>query len=234
MMSLSYLFVNLACISIPLIASFYPKYPFYKYWTAFFKANIFVSLFFIIWDYWFTEIGVWGFNNDYLTGIYLGVLPLEEILFFICIPFCCVFSYFALKHLIKKNPLEKLHQYISYGLITILLIIALINYNKLYTSITFFFTSAYLIYLRFKHVNLSYHYLTYLFILPFFFFSNGVLTGSFLVEPIVWYNDLENLGIRLFNIPIEDSIYGLLLIFLNIELYEYFINQSHKKSHYPF
>jgi len=73
-----------------------------------------------------------------------------------------------------------------------------------------------------KKTNLSFHYLSYIFILPFFFLSNGILTGSFLVEPIVWYNDAENLGIRLFNIPIEDSIYGLLLIFLNIDLFEYF------------
>ncbi|WP_369692175.1 lycopene cyclase domain-containing protein [Formosa haliotis] len=65
--------------------------------------------------------------------------------------------------------------------------------------------------------------LPYLFLdSSFFLLSNGLLTGSFLEAPIVWYNDAENLGFRLFTIPIEDSIYGLLLIFLNIEGFRYF------------
>ena len=83
-------------------------------------------------------------------------------------------------------------------------------------------------YLKLKKIDLSYHYLSYLFILPFFFVSNGVLTGSFLVDPIVWYNDAENLGFRIINIPIEDIVYGMLLVFLNIELFKYF-KSYHKK-----
>lgn len=218
----TYLLVNLACVCVPFIASFYPKHAFYKNWFAFFKANIIVTLLFVVWDYWFTKMGVWGFNEDYLTGVFIGNLPIEEILFFICIPFACVFSYFAFQFLVKNNPLKKNHKVISYFLIAILLVVAIMNYNKLYTSITFFSTSLFLSYLVFRKVDLSYHYLSYFFILPFFFLSNGVLTGSFFVEPIVWYNDAENLGIRVINIPIEDSIYGLLLIFMNIHFYEYF------------
>jgi lycopene cyclase domain-containing protein len=223
----TYLLVNLACVIIPFIASFYPKHAFYKTWRSFFKANILVAVIFLIWDYWFTKIGVWGFNPDYLTGFYLGNLPIEEVLFFICIPFCCVFSYFAFQYLVKKNPLDKIQRILTFILIVVLLIIAVTNYNRLYTSITFFSMSFYLSYLVYKNVNLSYHYLSYLFILPFFILSNGVLTGSFLVDPIVWYNDAENLGVRLFNIPIEDTIYGMLLIFLNIELFNYFKRKNH-------
>ncbi|PWK20943.1 lycopene cyclase domain-containing protein [Xanthomarina spongicola] len=218
----TYLLVNLACIFIPFIASFYPKHTFYKEWKSFFKANILVTLLFVIWDSLFTKIGVWGFNETYLTGIHIGNLPLEEILFFICIPYACVFSYFAFQYFFKTNFLQKSQAIISYILIAILFVVAVFNYNKLYTSVTFFGTCYYLMYLIYKKTDLSLHYLSYLFVLPFFFLSNGVLTGSFLVEPIVWYNDAENLGIRLFNIPIEDSIYGLLLIFMNIELYCYF------------
>jgi lycopene cyclase domain-containing protein len=218
----TYLLVNLTCIIIPFLASFYPKHAFYKNWNSFFKANTIVAIIFIIWDYFFTKAGVWGFNPDYLTGIYIGNLPIEEILFFICIPYACVFSYFAFQFLVKANPLEKYQANITSILITIIIIIAIFNFNKLYTSITFFNTALILTYLKLKKRNLAYHYLSYLFILPFFYFSNGVLTGSFFVEPIVWYNDLENLGIRVSNIPVEDSIYGMLLIFLNIELYEFF------------
>ncbi len=222
MKSYTYLFVDLACVAIPFFASFYPKYAFYKDWKPFFKANTIVALVFLIWDYFFTKSGVWGFNDDYLTGLYIGNLPIEEVLFFICIPYACVFTFFALKSLIKNNPLNKLESIISYVFIFGLFIIAIINYNKLYTSITFFSTVIFLAYLKFKKVNLSYHYFSYSLIFPFFYLSNGILTGSFFIEPIVWYNDTENLGIRIGNIPIEDSVYGMLLVFSNIQLYQYF------------
>jgi len=218
----TYLLVNLICLIIPFLASFYPKHAFYKNWKHFFKANIIVATLFIIWDYFFTKTGVWGFNPEYLTGFYIANLPIEEIIFFIAIPYACVFTYFAFHYLIKKNPLEKIHNIITNLLIVFLLLIAILNFSKLYTSITLLSMSLFLMYLKLKKTDLSYHYLSYLFILPFFFISNGVLTGSFFVEPIVWYNDLENLGIRISNIPIEDSIYGMLLIFMNIELYNFF------------
>lgn len=223
----TYLLVNLACISIPFIASFYTKHAFYKDWKPFFKANIIVTLLFVVWDAIFTNLGIWGFNKTYLVGIHIGNLPLEEVLFFICIPYACVFSYFAFQYFFKSNFLQKSQTIISYFLITMLLVVGIFNYGKLYTAVTFFVTSFYLIYLVYKKTDLSLHYLSYLFVMPFFFLSNGVLTGSFLVEPIVWYNDAENLGIRISNIPIEDSVYGLLLIFMNIEFYNYFKQKSH-------
>ena len=222
MHSYTYLLVNLSCIAIPLIASFYPKHPFYKDWSAFLKGNILTATLFIAWDAMFTQMGIWGFNKHYLIGFQIGNLPLEEILFFICIPFACVFSYFALKHLIKQNPLEKIQHSITRVLIVVFLLLAIFNYNKLYTSVTCLSTSLYLSFLSIKKVNLSYYYLAFLFVLPFFYLSNGILTGSLLVNPIVWYNDAENLGFRISNIPIEDSIYGFLLIFMNINFYTYF------------
>jgi lycopene cyclase domain-containing protein len=55
-----------------------------------------------------------------------------------------------------------------------------------------------------------------------FFIVNGVLTGSFILNEVVWYDNTENLGIRMFTIPIEDSIYAFSLILANLSLTQTF------------
>jgi lycopene cyclase domain-containing protein len=59
---------------------------------------------------------------------------------------------------------------------------------------------------------------------------NGILTGTGIEEPIIWYNNDENLGIRIGTIPIEDIFYGMLLVLLNISLFEFFQKKSVKTN----
>jgi len=54
-----------------------------------------------------------------------------------------------------------------------------------------------------------------------FFIVNGILTGSFIENEVVWYNNSENLGVRLLTIPIEDTIYAFTLILTNLLLMEF-------------
>ena len=93
--------------------------------------------------------------------------------------------------------------------------------GKWYPFITGILTFIFLIICLLKNTDLSFGYLSYFCIYPFFLLSNGILTGTGLDSPVVWYNDLENFSIRMGTIPIEDSLYGLLLILSNILAFEW-------------
>ena len=220
----TYLLVNLCSVAIPLACSFESKLQFYKKWKALFPALLIPAVFFLIWDSIFTAQGVWGFNPQYLTGIRIYNLPLEEVLFFFCIPYCCVFTYEVLNHFVKRDILGKYARYGTTILAYMLVAVAFKYSNRAYTFYTSVFTLLFLL-LHLAYLKKEYWsrlVFAYLVILVPFFIVNGILTGTGLEEPVVWYNDAQNLGIRLLTIPIEDSVYGFLLIASNITLFEFF------------
>jgi lycopene cyclase domain-containing protein len=229
----TYLFLNLITVIIPLARSFEPRINFYSKWKALFKAISITALFFIVWDVCKTHFGIWGFNERYIIGIYIINLPIEEILFFVCIPFACIFIYEVLNYFVKKDYLGRYAKRISLVLALVFFLLALGNFNKAYSFWNFLFCSLFLFYVSFTNPTyMGRFYLSFAVSLFGFFFINGVLTGTFYVEePIVWYNNNEQLGFRIFKglfgpnslgIPIEDVFYGLLLLLMNVVLYERF------------
>jgi len=232
----TYVLINIATIALPLVLSFDKKVHFYKRWKYLFPAVFITGTFFLIWDVWFTKMGVWGFNPLHLSGIKIINLPLGEWLFFFTVPYATVFTYDVFKYYIEKDLLRKYTQPISTVLIILLLVVGLINYNRIYTSITFGLLALLLVYLQFvvRFAFLSRFYLAYMVILLPFTLVNGLLTGLFIPEEIVFYNDAENLSTRLFTIPIEDIFYGMLLILLNIYIYESLNKNSFRDARLSF
>lgn len=213
-----YLTLNICTILVPFIASFYPKAPFIASWKRIIPALFVPMTLFIIWDVIFTEKGVWGFTPKYLSGIYIINLPLEEWLFFITVPYACLFTYFALKYL---RPAKFDGSLIAIGLGVTLSITGILFNDQAYTTTTFISLGLILIYLGYKkRPYLGQFFISYLVILLPFFIINGVLTGSWIDGQVVWYNDLENFGIRMGTIPLEDALYGMLLLLLNTVIWE--------------
>ena len=219
-----YLLINFCSIIIPFIFTFHKRLHFYKNWKGLFSGIAIVGGLFIAWDFYYTYLGVWGFNSKYISGIHIANLPLEEILFFICIPYACVFTYHSFK-VLKWSPFSaKTAKIITYVLIVALTTVAIMVPGNLYTAVTFLLLSSFLLYLITveKPAWLGHFYFSWLILLIPFFIVNGVLTGSGIEEQVVWYNDNENLGFRLGTIPIEDTFYGTLLILGIVYVYEKF------------
>jgi lycopene cyclase domain-containing protein len=215
-----YLVLNLGSFLIPFLFSFHPKLKFYRYWKALLSATIITMFIFIPWDVLFTVNGFWGFNQNYFLGIKILALPLEEWLFFICIPYACIFTHYALINLMPTIELtEKITTKITYILVTALLAMAIIFHNKWYTFIDFLYASILLwMVKRYCPEILKRYYLTFLVMLIPFVIINGILTGSLIENEVVWYNNNENLNFRIFTIPIEDTIYAFSLILTNLAL----------------
>ena len=111
---------------------------------------------------------------------------------------------------------------ISISLVLLLFITALANYEKWYTFVNFGLAIplTWLVY-KYNPKLLQHFVLTFLVMLIPFFIVNGVLTGSLIDNQVVWYNNAENLGIRMGTIPIEDSIYAYSMILMNLFIFEY-------------
>lgn len=228
-----YLALNVGSISFPFLFSFYPKANFSKEWKHLFPALLTTALVFIAWDEWFTQLGVWGFNPRYLTGIYLGSLPLEEVMFFVFIPYACLFIYFSASYLSKRDYLASLHQHITVSLIAVLIIIGTLYFNHWYTSVTFFSLALFLSLHQWywKSTYMGRFYFSYLFVLIPFFIVNGILTGSFIDQEVVWYNNQENLGIRIGTIPLDDFFYNMLMLLMVTSIYEGLKTRKKKSIH---
>src|SRR5574343_311854 len=172
-----YLWINIGTIVFPLLLSFDKKVAFYKKWPTLLPAIFITGVFFLIWDQWFSVMNIWGFNAIYLTGYYLGELPIEEVMFFMTVPYACVFIYECLRAYIKHSE----------------------TFEELYRWFTLLF------------------FAFMVSILPMLI-VNGILT----YKPVVYYNDAENMGLRLGSIPVEDFLYNMTMFVMCIGLYEWF------------
>lgn len=218
-----YLYINIFTIAAPLLLSFDRKVAFYKNWKYLFPAILIMAFIFIGKDAIFASHGIWGFNDDYLIGVRMLGLPLEEWMFFITVPYACVFIYACLVAYLKVDPLKNIHRPFLYFISIALILVGLIYYNRLYTSIIFIATALLILYNLYRRQPwLSMFLLSYFVSMIPFFLVNGILTGSFIENPVVWYDPAQNLGVRLFTIPVEDSIYNLMMLMMTVQLMEWF------------
>lgn len=231
--SYTYILINFFTIIVCFIASFDKRIQFNRHFGTFLRSSTVVALPFILWDIRFTQMGVWWFNTNYTLGIVIGGLPLEEWLFFFCIPFACVFTYYCLDKFFSQrlrwaSSFNNLLVFISS---IVLLVVALLYYQKIYTLVTALTTVLTLLYLHFiaKQEWLAKASLVFLILMLGFFPVNGILTGTGIPSPIVNYNPQDFLGIRMLTIPIEDAVYGYTLFILNIYFFKLFKNKLYEK-----
>ena len=185
-----------------------------------FPAMLFSGIIFITWDIRFTELGIWNFNPDFILGISIRNLPIEEWLFFLVVPFFSIYIYERFQNSLVHFNKPNIFVVFSLLLLVVFGLLAFFFRRQLYTFFTFFLLTIYFGYTIFRNHfkrNFPKFYLSVGFALIPFFVLRVVLTAL----PIITFNGEHILNVRLYTVPIEDFGYFFLLHLMNITIFEY-------------
>jgi lycopene cyclase domain-containing protein len=216
----TYLLINFLTIVFPVALSFDKRVAFYKSWKYIWPGMAITGLFFLVWDVLFTVKGVWSFNPKYILGITIYQLPLEEVLFFLTVPFACIFIYACLNHYFKYMLNDMVSEVISSALIVLSILVLIFHSQKLYPLVTFGLLLVLVVLFEYalRRRWLNRFYIMYIVALIPFYLVNGALTSI----PVVLYSKTQTIGNRVWTIPFEDHFYLMALLLMNIGFFEYF------------
>lgn len=216
-MKSEYLIFNLIVFFGPIYFGVQKKFNFRnKILTALLSAII--SAFpFIIWDSFVTNIH-WFFNEKYIIGIRFFGLPFEEILFFISVPFACLFLWEMIVQNSKDRYFGKNHYFYVLTIIFSGSALYFFFIGLNYTGLVFFSLSLLILVDSFgqKLLFRRNFAIFLLFVLLSIFIFNGYLTA----RPVLIYSEKFMTNIRIITIPVEDIGYGFSLIYLATAVYE--------------
>ncbi|MBK8551033.1 MAG: lycopene cyclase domain-containing protein [Ignavibacteria bacterium] len=226
-MNNTYLIINLLIILVPLALSFEKKIKFTRNIIPVLISILATSALFISWDIDATRRGDWSFNPQYVNSFKILGLPVEEILFFITVPYSILFVYECINYYLKNKDFS------NYRIMLLIFSIIIFSAGILfigtyYTStvlligglifaMIFFFGSKILL-SKAALITLS------ISIIPFLI-VNYILTSL----PVVIYNPDAITGIRFTTIPVEDFLYSLSLIPMCLFVYAFAKKGIHEK-----
>jgi lycopene cyclase domain-containing protein len=216
----TYLLLLLIYVAIPALLGMQQKVRYVFRLRYLIPATIFAGTIFVMWNKRFIELDIWNFNPDYLTGISLLNVPIEECLSFVVVPLSSAYIYEWLK--IKLEKFEQANVFVGVSLLLFLLsaILAYSFRQNMFTFFTFFLIAIYLGYTVFRN-RFKKHYTK--FYLTFFIALIPFIVVSALLNsiPLIIYNTDHIIGLAPLGIPIEKIGYLFLLLLINTTIYEY-------------
>ena len=225
-----YLTLDILILIFPLVFSFKWVFPYYKYYKPLFTSIIIVGGVYILWDILVISIGDWWFNHEYLVdfGFTLGGIPIEEALFFVVVPYSCIFIYENLQYFFKDTKIW-FNKWIYYAVAIFLVIIAGIYYHQEYTMLALLSVSTFFIIAAtwFPDLLQSRNYWTYI-LLSFvaFLIFNYLLTSIPIVlynPNAIWGGTVEQIWFgRFITIPFEDFFYNYSMLSFYLLVYRFF------------
>ncbi len=205
-----YLLLDLLVVAAPVGLSFDRKVFFVRYWPSVLLSSLVVGIPFIVWDVLAADAGIWGFAPAHAGKPVLLGLPLGELLFFLVVPFSCLFVYEVLNAYLP-NARVRFPRRLSFALAAAAIGAALVTFPRGYTAVVFaafglFFLLSGALRPQILTERTTWLYLAVCFI-PF-----GVVNGILTSVPVVVYNSADILGLKVFTIPMEDFFYSFVML----------------------
>ncbi len=218
-----YWWILLGSMAGPLLLSFDKKVRFFSYWKALFPAILIVAAGFLCWDEYFARLEIWGFTPAHLGGVYFGRLPLEECLFFLVVPYACMFVYEVIKAYFPKRKTAVFARIFGFLMVFSGMYLGITYLDNWYTASACVLSSMLILGLYFvgKAPWFGDFALMFSVVLLPFLAVNGFLTGMFTGEPVVWYDPGHIIGFRIGTIPLEDIYYNLCMLLPVVAIYEW-------------
>lgn len=217
-MQYEYLIFNLLVIAGPIMAGKIYRKTKYPSWRKALRAIIPVAVGFVIWDHLVTEWW-WNFNPKYILGWKVGRLPVEEILFFVTVPYACLLIWENMKSrwgtISRVNSVwMKLLVVTGLGLV---LITGLQKWSYTITVLVLWILAVLGDWVC--KIGLFEKKIFYLFLVVIGLLT-GLWNGYLTARPVVTYNPQVKSNLNIGTIPIEDFIFGFILITTVTMVYE--------------
>lgn len=213
-----YLIFNLLVLAGPLGLSFWHRTKFVHLWPLAFLAVALPGVPYLVWDALVTGRH-WEFNEAFSLPVRWWGLPPGEWLFFVTVPFACIFAWrFLIKPERGQARPARRWIYIA-GALLLPIGVALGADGKEYTALALIALGLSALLDRALNTGVLVHsrypqFVALLMALTFVF--NGYLTA----RPVVLYDAAFQLDVRVWTIPIEDFVYGLSLVNFSVTLFE--------------
>ncbi|NPV11694.1 MAG: lycopene cyclase domain-containing protein [Ignavibacteria bacterium] len=216
----TYFILLLSSFLIPFLFSFERQIFFIKNLKFVFKSVFVVAIPYLIWDEIFTSNKIWGFSSEHIVGFKILNLPIEEILFFVVVPYVIIFVYEVINFYLKDKVINLQKKIFLFASI-LNFVLAMILIDKTYTATQLIVTSLFFFFAYFFGCKTlerkNFWVLIFISFVPFFI-VNYFLTSL----PVVWYNENKITGLRIITIPIEDFLYHFTMTSFYILSYNYF------------
>ncbi len=206
-----YLYLNLVIIAFPLLFSFERRLRFYSKARPLLIAMLLVGCVFVGWDALATYRGHWAFNPSYVNDIRLLGLPLEELLFFVTVPYSCLFVYESIRYFLGDAKLFAPRKRLFAGAGVVLAALSFGFLDREYTFLAILSVGLTLLVVSAVRIEIlsSRAYWTYITAtLGLFLIFNFILTSL----PVVEYSPLAISNIRVITIPLEDFLFNFSML----------------------
>jgi lycopene cyclase domain-containing protein len=220
----TYLLLVILIVLFPLLLSMRWKFRYADNYRYLFPAIAIVGGAYIVWDVVVTALGHWAFNDHHVTGVRVHGLPVEELLFFVVVPYSCIFIYENLEFFLPERATHAYRRGILLVPAALFFIGAAVFRQQQYTMAALASCGIFLLLAFHFHPGLlaSRNYWAYigLCMIPFVIF-NFILTSL----PVVVYNPQAIWGGdgwwngRFLTIPLEDFFYNYSMLSLYLLVY---------------